>query len=121
MGGVVFCLSCDYRGPKEDFSIDVPEESDVVYLGKHIIVKFLRKSESGKTNVYQVLNEAGTKLGLIKWHGPWRQYCHVIPSTIFEDSFNIEEDYLIFAASCHRDVATCCDDLTKKHKAKLKQ
>lgn len=32
--------------------------------------------EKEKTNVYICCNnKSGGKLGFIKWHGPWRQYC----------------------------------------------
>lgn len=89
---------------------------NIVFEGKHIFVKFLHKSNSGRTNIYQVTNESGDILGRIQWYGPWRQYCHVIHNELFGDSWNEKLDYLVFAPSCERDIAECCLMLTKQHR-----
>jgi hypothetical protein len=92
--------------------------SEIVFTGKHIIVKLLHPSTSGRTNIYQIVNESGDILGRIQWYGPWRQYCHVIHNELFGDSFNDKLDYLVFAPSCENDIAECCLMLTKEHRKK---
>ncbi len=48
----------------------IPEESE------YLLFRLQGKSESGKTLIYAVVAKGNfTSLGLIKWYGPWRQYC----------------------------------------------
>lgn len=44
-------------------------------------------SESGKTEIVEVLNLSMEKLGQIKWYGAWRRYCfYPDESTLFDSS-----------------------------------
>lgn len=104
---------------KIDLDKQVLKMSEVVFTGKHILVKFLHKSNSGRTNIYQIINKSGDILGRIQWYGPWRQYCHVIHNELFGDSFNAKLDYLVFAPSCESDISKCCEMLMKKHRKSL--
>ena len=40
---------------------------------------------TGKTWVYEIVSKSSHQvLGLVKWYGPWRQYCfHPEPDTVF--------------------------------------
>ena len=60
-----------------------------------------------KTQVWECYsNESDEELGLVKWYGPWRQYCF------------FPETSLLFNPECMREVAEFVETLTKKHKAK---
>jgi hypothetical protein len=40
-------------------------------------LKFMEIPTAGKTQSWNVCNKQhGDKLGIIKWYGPWRQYCY---------------------------------------------
>ncbi len=40
-------------------------------------LSFIETPTTGKTQAWQVCNKRhGDQLGIIKWHGPWRQYCY---------------------------------------------
>ena len=57
-----------------------------------------------KTNVYSVDSKSGGyQLGIVKWYGPWRQYCFV-------------KDDLIFSAGCLRDLATFIESQRERGK-----
>lgn len=39
-------------------------------------IEFKLIDEKPKTSVFDVINiKSGDRLGIIKWYGPWRQYC----------------------------------------------
>lgn len=39
-------------------------------------IRFEEIEQKPKTKVYAVVNiKLGYRIGKIKWHGPWRQYC----------------------------------------------
>ena len=37
-------------------------------------MEFIETHDTGKTKVFDVRTLGGSLLGVIKWHGPWRQY-----------------------------------------------
>ncbi len=48
-------------------------------------IEFEKTGDTGKTEIWNIVSKSsGFNLGLIKWYGPWRQYCF-IPSahTVF--------------------------------------
>lgn len=57
---------------------------------KYINFELLEKRE--KTSIYICLsNKSRDSLGLIKWYGPWRQYCFFpSPNTIFNRGCNTD-------------------------------
>jgi hypothetical protein len=71
--------------------------------GAHIGFRTLGTSESGKTNVHQVLalDEYSTTLGVIRWFGRWRKY-----------AFFPESDR-VFEQTCLREIADFCEQETK--------
>lgn len=50
-----------------------------------ISISWSGSSPSGKTSIFSVTNNrSGDELGIIKWHGPWRQYVFfAAPSTLY--------------------------------------
>lgn len=51
---------------------------------KHLTFSELPLSQGRKTKTLSVWNHHyGEKLGIVKWHGPWRQYCFFDESTIY--------------------------------------
>jgi hypothetical protein len=39
-------------------------------------IYFVKLTERPKTSVYACMNSrSGTAIGLVRWYGPWRQYC----------------------------------------------
>jgi hypothetical protein len=73
---------------------------------EYIEVWSLGSSPSGKTEIYRVQNKNSTdKLGLIKWHAPWRQY-----------TFLTSGVDAIFSAGCLLDIATFVGMATEAHK-----
>jgi hypothetical protein len=71
------------------------------------VTKFLNFTEikdTGKTKIVGVGNNAGEKLGLIKWHGPWRKYVF----TPITDS--------IYDVKCLIDIIAFIKELTDQRK-----
>jgi hypothetical protein len=74
--------------------------TDEIPLGKYMLARFLEARP--KTAVYGVFSKHhGDKLGVIKWFGPWRQYCF------------FSMDVAVFSSSCFQDVAKFLDSLNK--------
>lgn len=70
-------------------------------------IKFeeVRKSESGKTVIWQIFTLDGTIcLGEVSWFGRWRKY-----------AFHPERD-TVFEQDCLREIATFCEAKTREHK-----
>lgn len=45
-------------------------------LGKYMVVEKLVRNPLRKTDQWMVLSVSnGDNLGVIRWYGPWRQYC----------------------------------------------
>lgn len=58
-----------------------------------------------KTHVWLVWTKDGAiTLGRVRWFSRWRQYC-------FQP-----EPHTVFERQCLRDIATFCEDETKKHR-----
>ena len=72
---------------------------------KYITITFLRKSDSGLTNIYVVAKIDGAALGRISWRGQWRKYTYM-PS---------EFTSTIYDASCLREIADFCEQETNNH------
>lgn len=68
-------------------------------------IKFVETEKKGRTSVWAVVNiKSGTTLGLIKWYGPWRQYCF-LPTSHLE---------LVFSSGCLDDINKFIDGLKKR-------
>jgi hypothetical protein len=53
-------------------------------MGREKYIEFTIIEKKPKTNVYSVNKTDGTQLGLIFWHGAWRQYIfNPLPDTIW--------------------------------------
>jgi hypothetical protein len=66
--------------------------------------QLLVQKSDAKTQRWEIRSKSdGSVLGIIKWFGPWRQYCFV-------------KDDLVFSAGCFRDNASFLEDLNRKHK-----
>jgi hypothetical protein len=77
--------------------------SEDIPLGKYMVARFLEARP--KTSVYGVFSKHhGDKLGVIKWFGPWRQYCF------------FSMDVAVFSSGCHQDLARFLDSLNKARK-----
>lgn len=62
-----------------------------------------------KTVVIDVINTSHQHhLGVIKWHGPWRQYIYI----------NNKSLIVMFNNGCLQDIAGVLTDLNKEHKEK---
>lgn len=59
-----------------------------------------------KTTYWACRSKGGDLLGLVHWHGPWRQYCF------------FAEGETIFSAGCLRDIQAFLKDLNVQHYAK---
>lgn len=67
-------------------------------------VKFGRpkNSDSGKTQIWSVLDSSGMLLGQIKWFGQWRKYAfYPLGFTVYEQD-------------CLRTIADFCEQKSKK-------
>ena len=78
---------------------------------KHIHFLFVRKSDSGKTEVWECYatgkGDIHTHLGDVEWYVPWRQYCfYPIKGTVF-------------SRSCLRDIADFLKQMAEAHRASL--
>jgi hypothetical protein len=80
--------------------------SSNIQLGKYMIARLIETRP--KTEVYGVFSaHHGDKLGVIKWFGPWRQYCF------------FSMDVAVFSAGCFRDLAMFLIQLNVAHKKKV--
>ncbi len=64
-----------------------------------------KKSATGKTKIWDVVtSEDDWTIGTVKWDGRWRRYAFLVYSeTIFEEE-------------CLREIASFCQDQTKKQR-----
>ena len=68
-------------------------------------IRFDETTPKPKTKVYSVVNKkSGYRIGEIKWHGPWRQYC-LFP-----------EDETIFNNGCMHDIIEFITKLMEERK-----
>lgn len=72
---------------------------------EYISISWNGSSSSGKTNIYSVTNnKSSALLGLIRWHGPWRQYVFVAaPLTLY-------------SAGCLADIQSFLEETNTAHK-----
>lgn len=70
-------------------------------LGKYMFLEKPTSSESGKTQLWWVLDRYNNSLGLIKWFGRWRCYAF------------FPEDQTVFNAACMQELAGFCKTQTK--------
>lgn len=80
---------------------------------KYMTFDYLGTSKSGKTEAYAVNSKSGKaraddgfRLGIIKWHAPWRQYC------FFPDSG------CVFSRGCLDDINNFIQGLMDERKIK---
>lgn len=67
---------------------------------KYQYINFAEQQSKTKTKVFWILsNSSNTKLGIIKWYSPWRQYC------FYPDRFTI------FNKGCLEDINTFIQQL----------
>jgi hypothetical protein len=72
-------------------------------LGKYMIGRLIETRP--KTAVYGVFSKHdATKLGVIKWFGPWRQYCF------------FSMDVAVFSSGCFQDLVKFLDSLNQARK-----
>ena len=80
--------------------------SPEIQIGKYMVARLIEAKP--KTDVYAVLSaHHGDKLGIIKWFGPWRQYCY------------FSMDVAVFSAGCFRDLSMFLILLNVEHKKKV--
>jgi hypothetical protein len=75
-------------------------------MAKYIKFKHVGYSKSGKTKNWKVLttDDSDFLLGIVGWFARWRKYSfYPTPHSVFEQT-------------CLRDIATFCENETKKHK-----
>ena len=77
-------------------------------MKKWITFGMPKKSDSGKTLVWEVVNAGGTALGQIKWNSMWRRYAfYPLAFTLYEQD-------------CLRSIADFCESASKTHRANRK-
>lgn len=70
-------------------------------------IRFTELQTAGKTQTWFVENKKhGDELGLIKWHGAWRQYCY-FPSV-----------HAVYSAGCLEDITKFIKAEMQKRKVK---
>ena len=70
---------------------------------KYKYICFRKFEEKPKTSVWHCRNlRSDALLGVVKWYGPWRQYCF------------IPESGTIFSISCHDDIDDFIRQLAKE-------
>ncbi len=71
---------------------------------KWIVFAEIEMPAGRKTRVWKVeAKDGGGQIGLVSWHGPWRQYCF----------FPFGER--VFNRDCLRDLAEFCKTQTREH------
>jgi len=76
-----------------------------IQLGKYMVARLIETRP--KTAVYGVFSKDDSRLGIIKWFGPWRQYCF----------FCMEVS--VFSSGCLRDLDKFLVTLNKAKKGGL--
>lgn len=75
-----------------------------IQLGKYMVARLI--GPQPKTGVWSVFSKAqGDRLGVVKWFGPWRQYCY------------FSMDVAVFSSGCFQDLTKFLDALNKAKKA----
>jgi len=74
-------------------------------MGRESYIEFVIIERKPKTNVYSVNKKDGTQLGLIFWHGSWRQYVfNPLPDTIWShDCIEEIKNYLRYLKRDHEN------------------
>lgn len=83
--------------------------SSEIQLGEHMVARLLEARP--KTAVFGVFSKHyGDKLGVIKWFGPWRQYCFFCM------------DVSVFSSGCLRDLDKFLSSLntSKNHERRMR-
>jgi len=75
-------------------------------IGKYLMVEKLPDIPGRKIYRWHVRGNGGGLLGIISWHGPWRQY-----------TFDPEE-MTTFNKECLEDIARFLGRINKEHRAK---
>lgn len=78
-------------------------------MKKHLQVDMIRRSLSGKTNIWSVTSMHGDELGQIRWMAAWRCYAFY-PATL-----------TAFEESCLRKIAKFCEEETDKLRQQWKK
>jgi len=77
---------------------------------KYEYISFEQVSDTGKTTIWQCRNNnLGNHLGIIKWYGPWRQYCY------------FPTNQGIYSRGCMDDINGFMNQLMEARKVKAKQ
>ena len=67
---------------------------------KYLEFEKIGDTKHGKTEIWEIISKSsGFSLGLIKWYGPWRQYCFY-PSA-----------HCVFNVTCMSDISGHIKDL----------
>ncbi len=72
-------------------------------VSKWVEFNKLGNSDSGKTQLWQVVSSGGTLLGMIKWFSRWRKYAFY------------PFDFTVYEQDCLREIANFCEGESKKH------
>lgn len=73
-------------------------------IGAYLSVEKWDRQAGRKTDVWDVLTLRGDRLGIVQWHGPWRQYC-------FE-----AENRTVWSAGCFDDLSAFLKRVNVKHR-----
>lgn len=77
-------------------------------VSEYITIKWGWSTPTGKTSIYVVTNNrTESELGLIRWHGPWRQYVFV------------PRDGTIYSSGCLRDIDSFIEKLHEARRERL--
>ena len=69
-------------------------------MNKYKYIEFIIKEQKPKTKVFSCLNINNQyELGIVKWHGPWRQYCY-FPTTA-----------AMYSQGCMKDISSFIKEL----------
>jgi hypothetical protein len=70
----------------------------------YLIFSYLRKSNSGLTDIWDVKNTGQAVIGAVSWYAPWRRYGYTsLPHVVLD-------------ATCMREIADFCETQTRAHK-----
>ena len=75
--------------------------SEIRHQYKHI--RFVLIDKKPKTSVWSCRNRHGQSLGLVKWYGPWRQYCYFANTDA------------VYSRSCLADMAAFLKEVSDHH------
>jgi hypothetical protein len=76
--------------------------------GKWVTFCWKRNSDSGKTQIWEIVSDDRMLLGYVEWHGRWRKYA------FFPLSVTLYEEV------CLREIAEFIETLTKQHREAAK-